>query len=88
MIWHPFFPDHLRSIGYPFGEGWNERPGFRDPRVGDFTLLEDSPARGRARAFSLEFPDGSSFEQPAGGDLGAYQGNALFELPSQARRLV
>ena len=84
VIWHPHFPEHLRAVGYPFGDGWRLEPGFHDPKNGDFSLVPDAAARGKSKAFAMELPDGTICDVPGGSDVGAFQGSDLFTLPSIA----
>lgn len=84
MCAHPMFPDGLRAAGYAIEGGWNDAPGFRDPRRGDFRLTEGAAARGKGGAVMLDLPDGTVWTLPEGLDLGAYQDEARLEPPPYA----
>ncbi len=83
IVWHPHVPDILHRWHYPV-EGWRQaRPGFRDPAHGDFRLADGAAARGTAIAQTVLLPNGSEWQIPAGGDVGAWQGDQLILIPER-----
>jgi hypothetical protein len=86
VVRYPGWPEDLRRAGYPVGPTTPADPGFRAPFAGDLGLARDSPCRGRGPALSIDLPDGGpSWTQPAGGDIGAWQGSELLAGPAYRR---
>jgi hypothetical protein len=82
VVRYPGWPEDLRQAGYPLGPTTAADPRFQAPFTGDLTLAPDSPCRGRAPALTLDLPDGGPpWTRPAGADVGAWQGDALFQGP-------
>lgn len=95
MIAHPLFPYGYRSMGYPIGERSsgaspsfviepkaakkNDKTGSFELRSEDFKLARKSEARGRAIEWVVEMPIGSTAILPGGANVGAWQGDSLYE---------
>ncbi len=81
LVAHPTWPAALVAAGYPIENGLAGDPLFRDPFAGDLRLARKSPCRRKAAELHVTLPDGTDWSHPAGGDIGAWQGDALLEGP-------
>ena len=79
IVCHEHFPGVLREMGYPIEDGVAADPDFVDRLHGDLRLNQGSPCRGAGRPLRMTLPDGSHWETPETFDVGAYQGETLFE---------
>jgi hypothetical protein len=73
------FPQSLQAA-YPV-EGVHQNPVFAAGAHGKFDLPPGSPGRGGAVAERIEFVNGTSYDLPAGEDIGAVQRGALYAGP-------
>ena len=82
VIHHREVPDALHRAGYP-AERFQVRghEPFHSTAPGEAGLLPGPACRGTAEAFSVTLPDGRTLSRPGGGDVGAFQGEALFNWP-------
>jgi hypothetical protein len=82
VVWHDDWPDRVRQASYDVGPTLGSDPMFGDPYAGELRIEPRSPCRGRGGAAHLELPDGSTWALPKGADVGAWQGDRLFEGPA------
>ncbi|MDY0874089.1 hypothetical protein [Dongia rigui] len=82
VVAHTSWPALVQANGYPVQPAAGVDPLFVNPFKGDFKLQNNSPCRGHAGALSIELVDGTVWKRPAGGDIGAWQGDELFDGPA------
>jgi hypothetical protein len=75
------WPDALVAAGYPLEDCIAADADFRDPVAGDLRLTAGSACRNAAAALHITLPDGTDWPCPAGGDIGAWQEEALLDGP-------
>lgn len=82
VIRHREVPDLLHEAGYPADlfAVRGEEP-FARPGPGEKGLRPGPACLGRAEALDVALPDGRVLSRPAGGDVGAFQGDGLFAWP-------
>jgi hypothetical protein len=82
VIAHPSWPDLVKKHGYDPKPAPGADPLFINPFQGNFKLQNNSPCRGHAMALSIELINGTVWTHPAGGDIGAWQGDQLLDGPT------
>ena len=82
LVAHPSWPGQVQAAGYPIQPAAGTDPQFVSWFTGDLTLAAASPCKAASVALDVELVDGSIWQAPAGGDIGAWQGANLFGGPA------
>ncbi len=83
VVRHNEFPQELIAQGYQrICHGSDADPGYLDGAAGKMKLEKGSPLNSEGRSLEIDLPDGSRWHRPAGGGIGAYRNDSLFQGPS------